>query len=98
MPPRIQWAQPRMADFLFVAWGGGLILLIEVHSWLIALRIAAEVLAWILCVRGNRWVAPPAVFAAAILPLASHAAAVQPSAAGAEFADAVHVLSAGMWA
>ena len=98
MAPRVDWAQPRMADFLFAAWVGGLILLIGGHTWLIALRVAAEVLAWLLCVRGNRFVAPPAVFAAAILPLAGHAAAVQPSAAGAELADAVHVLSAAMWA
>ena len=98
MAPRIGWAAPPMRDFLFAAWVGGLILFIGVHTWLVALRIAAEVIAWILCLRGNRWVALPAVFAAAILPLASHAAAIQPVAAGAEFADAVHVLSAAMWA
>ena len=87
-----------MADFLFVAWIGGVILLIGVHSWLIAVRIAAELVAWVMCTRGSRFVAIPAVFAAAVLPLAGHAAAMQPSAAGAELADAVHVLSAAMWA
>jgi len=98
LAPRISWAAPPMHDFLFAAWVGGLILFIGVHTWLVALRIAAEVLAWVLCLRGTRFVAPPAVFAAAIMPLASHAAAVQPVATGAEFADAVHVLSAAMWA
>ena len=87
-----------MADFLLVAWVGGLILLIGIHGWPIAIRVAAELAAWILCMRGNRFVAVPTVFAAAVLPLAGHAASVQPSAAGAEFADAVHVLSAAMWA
>jgi putative copper export protein len=99
MAPRIRWAEPRIADFLFVAWVGGLVLVIGgVHTWLIAVRIAAELIAWVLCLRGNRFVAPPAVFAAAILPLSSHAAAVLPSPAGAEFADALHILSAAMWA
>ena len=87
-----------MADFLFVAWIGGVILLIGVQSWLIAYRITAELVAWVMCTRGSRFVAIPAVFAAAVLPLAGHAAAMQPSAAGAELADAVHVLSAAMWA
>jgi putative copper export protein len=51
----------------------------------------------VLCVRGIPFVAPAAVLAAVLMPLAGHAAAVNP-AAGAEFVDALHVLSAGMWA
>src|SRR5205807_1893431 len=66
-------------------------------AFLGAARVLAEGLALFLCVRGLRWVAVPAVFAAAVLAPAGHAAGVIP-AAGAEFADALHVLSAGMWA
>ena len=77
------------------ALAGGLGLLIAEPAWPVAARVLAEGLALFLCVRGRRWVAVPAVFAAAVLPPAGHAAGVMP-AAGAEFADALHVLSAGM--
>jgi putative copper export protein len=60
-------------------------------------RVAAEGLALVFCIRGISFVAPAAVLAAALLPFAGHAAAVEP-AAGAEFADVLHVLSAGTWA
>jgi putative copper export protein len=43
------------------------------------------------------WVVPPAIVAVLALPFAGHAAAVEP-AGGAIFTDAVHVLSAGIWA
>ncbi len=56
-------------------------------------RVVAEGIALLLCLRGILYVAPFAVLAAALLPLTSHAAG-----AGAQFADALHVLSAGMWA
>ena len=75
------------------ALAGGLGLLIAEPAWPVAARVLAEGLALFLCVRGLRWVAVPAVFAAAVLPPAGHAAGVIP-AAGAEFADALHVLSA----
>jgi putative copper resistance protein D len=77
--------------------GLGLMLLDRQESFPEVLRVAAEGLALSLCLRGNPYVAPFAVFAAAALPLTGHAARVEP-AAGAEFADALHVLSAGMWA
>jgi putative copper export protein len=60
-------------------------------------RVAAEGAAFALCVRGIPAVAPAAVLAAVLLPLGGHAAGVLP-AGGAELADALHVLSAGMWA
>ncbi|MDQ2942582.1 MAG: hypothetical protein M3R21_02805 [Candidatus Dormibacteraeota bacterium] len=66
-------------------------------GWVQLARVAAEGLAFVFCIRGISFVAPAAAFAAALLPFAGHAAAVDP-AAGAEFADALHVLSAGMWA
>jgi putative copper export protein len=66
-------------------------------QWFGVARVAAEGAAFVLCVRGIPWVAPTAVLAAVLLPLGGHAAAVLP-AGGAELADALHVLSAGMWA
>jgi putative copper export protein len=80
------------------AFVGGASLLVVAPSWAVAVRVAAEGAALFLCFRGTRFVAPFAVFAAAILPLAGHAARVEPQAAGAVFVDALHVLSAGMWA
>jgi len=97
MRPRIGWAEPPMHVAFAAGLAGGLGLLIAEPAWPVAARVLAEGLALFLCVRGLRWVAVPAVFAAAVLPPAGHAAGVIP-AAGAEFADALHVLSAGMWA
>jgi len=79
------------------ALAGGFLLLLFVPTWVIGIRVAAEALALVLCLRGKMLVAVPAVFAAAILPLTSHAA-ILPLPVGAEFADSLHVLSAGMWA
>ncbi len=102
--PPIHWANPPMHIALGVAFLGGLAVITvegihagEVPGWERLARVAAEGLAFVLCVRGIPFVAPVAAFAAALLPFAGHAAAVQPSA-GAEFADAIHVLSAAMWA
>lgn len=102
--PRIPWADPPMHVFLGLAFLGGLaVITVEgleagaLPGWERLARVAAEGVAFVLCIRGIPLVAPVAVLAAALLPFASHAAAVQPSA-GAEFADAVHVLSAAMWA
>lgn len=101
--PPIRWVEPPMHVFLGVAFLGGLaVITVEgLHAgglpgWERLARVAAEGLAFVLCVRGIPLVAPVAVLAAALLPLASHAAAVQPGA-GAEFADAIHVLSAATW-
>jgi putative copper export protein len=66
-------------------------------GWVRVARVVAEGGALALCMLGRRLVAPPAIFAAAALAFAGHAAAVQP-AGGAIFADAIHVLSAGVWA
>jgi putative copper export protein len=73
-------------------------------------RVAAEGVALGLCLYGHRLltphspqgrggslVVPPGIFAAAALAFAGHAASVNPGA-GAIFADATHVLSAGAWA
>jgi putative copper export protein len=102
--PHIRWGDPPMHVFLGVAFLGGLaVITVEgldagaLPGWERVARVAAEGLALVLCVRGVPLVAPLAVLAAVLLPFASHAAAVQPSA-GAMFADAVHVLSAAMWA
>ncbi len=66
-------------------------------GWLRAGRVAAEGLALYFCLRGVPYVAPTAVLAAAAIAFAGHAAGVRPSP-GAIFTDALHVLSAGVWA
>jgi putative copper export protein len=98
MTPRLSWANPPMHLAFGAAFAGGAGVLIGTPSVAVAARVAAEGLALVLCLRGIRFVAPPAVFAAAILPLAGHASQVEVQAVGAEFVDALHVLSAGMWA
>lgn len=94
MPPRLAWVEPPMSASLAVAAAGGAGVLAVEHSWLIAVRVAAEAAAWLLCVRGIRFVAPVVVLAVALLPLTGHAARLS---FGGQFADALHVLSAGMW-
>jgi putative copper export protein len=69
----------------------------EPAGWARIARVAAEGGALVLCMLGRPLVAPVALFAAASLAFAGHAAAASP-AAGAIFADALHVLSAGVWA
>jgi putative copper export protein len=93
MAPRIDWAKPPMQLAFAAAFIGGLGLFVGDPDLPVAVRVAAEGVAWWLCVRGTPYVAPFAVFAAASLAIAGHA-----SGAGAQFADALHVLSAGMWA
>jgi putative copper export protein len=66
-------------------------------GWVRIARVAAEGGALALCVLGRRFVAPLVVFGAAALAFAGHAAAIVPPA-GSIFADALHVLSAGVWA
>jgi putative copper export protein len=95
--PPVRWANPPMQIAFAAALAGGFLLLLFSPSWVTAVRVSAEAAALVLCLRGKMLVAVPAVFAAAILPLTSHAA-ILPLPAGAEFADAVHVVSAGMWA
>lgn len=114
LSPQIGWARPPMQRALAVALVGGLgVVIAEAivtgHSfagamgfvtgdagWRVA-RVAAEAGALALCVMGRRFVAPFALFAAASLAFAGHAAAQQ-QPAGPIFADAIHVLSAGVWA
>jgi putative copper export protein len=102
--PPIRWARPPMHIALGAAFAGGLALIsVEAFhagtlpGWERVVRVAAEGLAFVFCLRGISFVAPPAALAAALLPFAGHAAAVNPPG-GAELADALHVLSAGMWA
>jgi len=69
----------------------------DAAGWVRIARVVAEGLALALCLLGRRMVAPAAIFAVASLAFAGHAAA-QGQPAGPIFADAVHVLSAGVWA
>jgi len=66
-------------------------------GWVRVARVGAEGAALAACLLGRRFVAPPAIFAAAAVAFAGHAAAVQPPG-GAIFGDVLHVLSAGVWA
>jgi putative copper export protein len=98
MPPRIRWADPPMHIAFAAALAGGLGLLAFEPSWWVVPRVGFEGAALVSCLRGRPYVAPFAVLAAALLPFAGHAAGVQPQAAGAELADVLHIVSAGMWA
>lgn len=95
--PRLVWVRPPMQMAFAAALGGGFLLLLQHPSWPVALRVGSEGAAFYLCVSGHRYVAPFGVLAALLLPFSGHAAQLFP-AAGAEFADALHVLSAAMWA
>jgi putative copper export protein len=97
LTPRIAWANPPMHLGFGAAVAGGLGLLAVAPSWWVGVRVAAEAAALVLCLRGIPLVAPFGALAAVLLPFAGHAAAVA-EPAGAEFADALHVLSAAMWA
>ena len=102
--PPIRWVQPPMHIALGAAFIGGLavISLEASHAgtlpgWDRVVRVAAEGLAFVFCIRGIPFVAPAAFLAVALVPLGGHAAGVQPPA-GAELADVLHVASACIWA
>ena len=78
-------------------WGAAAFLVGGPGGWVRIARVVSEGAALWLCIRGLGMVAPVALFAAASLAFAGHAAA-QPQAAGPIFADVLHVLSAGVWA
>jgi putative copper export protein len=97
MNPQLGWVRPPMHIAFAAAFSGGALLLIHQPSWTVAVRVVSEAAALLLCLRGRGLVAPFAVLAVAMLPLSSRASAL-PFPGGAEFADALHVLSTGMWA
>jgi putative copper export protein len=100
--PTIGWGYPRMHIALGIAFAGGLAVVSfeamqagALPGWERLARVAAEGLAFLFCLRGVRFfIAPMALIAGALLAFVGHAASV---GGGAVFADAVHVLSAGMW-
>lgn len=77
--------------------GAATFLVGDAAGWVRIARVAAEGGALAACLLGRRMVAPAAIFATAALAFAGHAAA-QEQPAGPIFADAIHVLSAGVWA
>lgn len=102
--PPIQWVRPPMHLALGAAFAGGLaVISVEAFQagtppgWERVVRVAAEGLAFVFCLRGISFVAPAAFLAVALLPFAGHAARVIPPA-GAELADVLHVASACIWA
>lgn len=102
MPPSLAWVRPSMRPALVAALVGGIGVVLA-ETWAAhptgagAIRVLAEGVALLLCIYVRRWVVPPALVAVAALAFAGHAGDVNP-AAGAVVTDAVHVLSAGMWA
>ncbi|HEX7265207.1 MAG TPA: CopD family protein [Candidatus Dormibacteraeota bacterium] len=103
MQPTLRWARVSMVPALSAAFVGGLGVIaagtlrtghIDVA---VVARVALEGVALGLCVYVGRSVVPPAVAASVALPFGGHAALAVP-AIGAIFADAVHILGAGMWA
>lgn len=97
LSPHIRWARPPMHFGFAAAAAGGAGLVALDPSWAGGARVAAELVAFVLCVRGIPLVAVFGVIAGLLLPFTSHAARTE-QPAGAEFADALHVLSAAMWA
>jgi putative copper export protein len=102
--PPIRWVQPPMHIALGAAFIGGLaVISVEAShagtlpGWDRVVRVAAEGLAFVFCIRGIQFVAPAAFLAVALVPLGGHAAGVQPPA-GAELADVLHFASACIWA
>jgi putative copper export protein len=100
--PPIRWAHPPLHIALGIAFVGGLaVVSVEwiqggsLPGWERVARVGAEGLAFAFCLRGVRFVAPMVLLAGVLLAFGGHAAK---AGGGAEFADAVHVLSAGMWA
>lgn len=100
-PPPLRWAYPPMHVALGIAFVGGLAVVSaeavqagSLPGWERFARVAAEGLAFGFCVRGVGFVAPPALLAGILIAFAGHAAK---AGGGAVFADAAHVLSAGMW-
>jgi putative copper export protein len=101
-PPPIRWAHPPMHVALGIAFVGGLAVVSaeavqagSLPGWERLARVVAEGLAFAFCLRGVRFfIAPMALLAGGLLAFAGHAAQ---AGGGAVFADAVHVLSAGMW-
>jgi putative copper export protein len=97
MPPPITWANPPMKIAFAAAFAGGLGLLVITPSGALGFRVVDEGFALLICLLGRPFVAPFVVAAIVSYPFTGHAASVQPPA-GAEFVDAIHILSAGMWA
>jgi putative copper export protein len=97
--PALLWARTPMHPALAVALVGGVgtVVLGGPGGWARVARVLAEGLALVMCLRGVRFVVVPGLLAAALLAFAGHAARVQPQFAGIAV-DAVHILSAGMWA
>ena len=104
MRPPVTWARVSMVPALAGALIGGVGVLAAgtLHTGhpdiAVVARVALEAIALGLCLFVRRWVVPPAIAAALVLPYAGHAAlAASALGAGAVLVDAVHILSAGMW-
>lgn len=112
-PPRITWVNPplRLALGLALVGGLGVVGAEAIRSqhgivtylvgtpvgWVRVARVVAEAAALLLSTGQSRGTAAATVFAAGAIAFAGHASAVR-LIPGGVFTDAVHVVSAGMWA
>lgn len=106
-PPRLAWVRAPLQMWLATASLGGIglvaaSLLGDPHvlaavDWVRLARVAAEIAALALCLAGMRWVVPLGIMAAVALSPDGHAVSLQPTFGGI-LNDALHVLSAGIWA
>ena len=112
-PPRLTWVDPPITLALAVALVGGagvvgaealrgphgfVTFVIGTPSgWVRGARVLAEALALLFSIFGLRHVAPATLIAASAVAFAGHASALRLMPGGI-FTDALHVLSAGMWA
>jgi len=112
-PPRITWVNPplRLALAVALVGGVGVVASEAIRSqdgvitylvgtpvgWVRVARVVGEAAALLLSLNDHRFTAAATVFAAGALAFAGHASAAR-LIPGGVFTDAIHVLSAGMWA
>jgi putative copper export protein len=96
-PPHLGWARPGMERALALAFVGGVLTVGRDPSWLGFARVAAELAAYVLCLRWGPGTVPTAFLAVVLVAPAGHATSV-PAPVAAVIVDELHILSAGMWA
>src|SRR5207302_978085 len=102
-PPALPWARPRLQLVLGLALAGGLATAVDQFVFGagvtlgVLIRIAAEAVALVLCMTIGRGAVPVGFVAVLVIALSGHAPRVDPPVP-AIIDEAIHVVSAGMWA
>jgi len=102
-PPPLPWARPRLQLVLGLALAGGLATAVDQFVFGagvtlgVLIRIAAEAVALALCMTIGRGAVPVGFVAVLVIALSGHAPRVDPPVP-AIIDEAIHVVSAGMWA